>query len=278
MNYINKVATINDLSCFGRASITTIISILSSMGIQVCPLPTAVLSTHMGGFGKPAEQDLSSFLHETKRHWTMLGIDFQCIYSGYLANISQIDFVKEFIRDFKKKDTLIVIDPVMGDNGLLYSSMDSNMINGMKELIKVAHVITPNITEAAFLLGEEFKECYEYGEIEKWAKRLSDLGPDNVVITSAPSEKGVKYLDTISYSKCNDKVFKHFNKKIDTYYPGTGDAFTSVLIGSMLNKKCFSDSIVTACEFISHCIEYSDKFDYPNNYGILLEKMLNKLK
>lgn len=278
MNYINKVAAINDLSCFGRASITTIISILSSMGIQVCPLPTAVLSTHMGGFGTPAKQDLSTFLHEAKRHWSMIDIDFQCIYSGYLANTSQIDFVKEFIRDFKKNETLIVIDPVMGDNGILYSSMDNNMVNGMKELIKVAHVITPNITEAAFLLDEEHKEYYEYGEIENWVKRLSNLGPDNVVITSVPSEKGVKYLDTISYSKSNNRVFKYTNKKIDTYYPGTGDAFTSVLIGSILNRKSFSDSIVTSCKFISQCIDYSNQFDYPNNYGILLEKMLNKLK
>lgn len=277
MPYIKKVAAIHDISCFGRASLTTIIPILSVMKYQVCPMPTAVLSTHTGGFGKPAVKDLSDFMKGAKEHWNSLAIDFKCIYSGYLGNADQVKFVKEFIKDFKKQETVVVVDPVMADDGHLYSSMDNKMVEGMRELIKEAHIITPNITEACFLLDKEYKNEFTKEEIESMLLALSNMGPDKVVITSVPSIHGKEYMDTVAYDKDNNQFFRVVNKRIEASYPGTGDAFASVLIGGLLQGDTLEKSIERACNFIKEGIEYSNKFEYPRNYGMLLEEVLYKL-
>lgn len=277
MSYIKKVAAIHDISCFGRASLTTIIPILSVMKYQVCPMPTAVLSTHTGGFGKPAIEDLSNFMNEAKAHWGNLEIDFKCIYSGYLGNANQVDFVKGFIRDFKKDETIIVVDPVMADDGKLYSSMDTKMVEGMRELVKDAHIITPNITEACFLLDIKYKNKFTQKEIESMLIELSSMGPKKVVITSVPSIYGNEYMDTVTYDKDKNEFFRVVNKRIEVSYPGTGDAFASVLIGGILKGDNLEIATKRACNFIKEGIEYSNRFEYPRNYGMLLEEVLCKL-
>ena len=277
MPYIKKIAAIHDISCFGRASLTTIIPILSVMKYQVCPMPTAVLSTHTGGFGKPAIEDLSDFMQMAKDHWNSLSIDFKCLYSGYLGNSNQVKFVKEFIQDFKKNETIIVVDPVMADDGELYSSMDNKMVEGMRELIREAHIITPNITEACFLLDKEYKSKFTQEEIENMLLDLSNMGPEKVVITSVPSIEGNDYMDTVAYDKNNHEFFRSINNRIDASYPGTGDAFASVLIGGILQGDKLEKALERACSFIKEGIEYSNQFDYPRNYGMLLEEVLYKL-
>lgn len=274
---MNKVAAINDISCFGRASLTTIIPILSIMKNQICPIPTTVLSTHTGGFGKPAIEDLSDFMLQTKEHWKSLNLNFQCIYSGYLGRADQVEFVKDFIKDFKKNDTIVVVDPVMADDGELYSSMDNTMVKAMKNLIKDANIITPNITEAALLLDETYKTNYSYEEIKSWLIRLSNMGPEKVIITSVPSVNGSLYIDTVAYDKEVNKFYNITTQKVNESYPGTGDIFTSVFIGGILQGKSFGKAIENACIFIKEGIEYSNKFDYPRNEGILLESMLWRL-
>lgn len=277
MKPMNKIAAIHDISCYGRAALATIIPILSSMGNQVCPLPTAVLSTHTDGFGKPAIRDLSDFIHEAKDHWKKLNLDFQCIYSGYLADPNQVKFVEEFIKEFKSKDTLVVIDPVMADNGKLYDGMSEKMIEEMRVLIKNADIITPNITEATLLLGKEYKENLSEEEIKEYLISLGELGPKISIITSVPNPNGNEYIDTVLYDKKEKMFYTYSHKKIDAFYCGTGDAFASLLIGWILRGECDEKALEKACNFITEAIEYSEEFDYPPNEGILLESLLYKL-
>lgn len=277
MSIIKRVAAIHDISCFGKASLTTIIPILSVMGNEVCPMPTSILSTHTGGFGTPAFVDLSDFMEKAKKHWQHLNLDFQCIYSGYLGNANQINFVIDFINDFKKENTIVVVDPVMADEGKLYSGIDYNMVENMKKLIGFADIITPNITEACFLLGKEYKKYFTDNDINEYVIALSNLGAKKVVITSVVDEYDKNYISTIAYDKENDKIIKIRNKKVNASYPGTGDAFTSILIGSMMQNKSFEESIKRACDFLQEAIKYSAEFDYPKNQGILLEKLLKDI-
>ncbi|MGL4656382.1 MAG: pyridoxamine kinase [Sarcina sp.] len=274
---IKKVMAIHDMSCYGRASLTTIIPIIATMGIQVCPLPTAVLSTHTGGYGKPALNDLSDFMWSATNHWKSLNLEFDCIYTGYLAGVVQVKLVKNIVSEFLNEDTLLVVDPVMGDEGELYSGFNCEMISEMRELIRYANIITPNITEAAFLLEENYEDRFDIEKVDSWAVRLSEFGVDDVIITSAPSINGDDFIDTIIYNREKNRLTRISVKKIDKYYPGTGDAFASVLIGKVLNGENIENASEFASEFISKAITKSNEFEYNSKEGILLEGVLNLL-
>lgn len=274
---MKKVMAIHDLSCYGRASLTTIIPIMSAMEIQVCPMPTAILSTHTGGFGKPAMIDLSNFLNEGRQHWKKINLDVQCIYTGYLGNSEQSKIIKDIVKDFKKKETLFIVDPVLGDDGVLYSSLDNDMVVAMRELVKIADLITPNITEVSLLLEKSFEEINDPIKIESCLYELVNLGAKMVVITSAPSLKGSDYLDTISYDSYKNEFTRVSIKKINKSYPGTGDAFTSVLIGKFINGISLGESAKFASKYIGKSVELSSNYDYEAKEGILLEKTLNLL-
>ncbi len=148
-----RVAAIHDLSGFGRCSLTVAIPILSAMGLQCCPLPTAFLSTHTGGFEGFTFLDMTEEMPRVAAHWKSLDLRFQAIYSGFLGSVRQIDIVENFIREFRREDTVVVVDPVMGDHGEVYQTYTSAMCAGMARLAELADVITPNLTEAALLLG-----------------------------------------------------------------------------------------------------------------------------
>ena len=156
---VKRVAAIHDLSGFGRASLTVVIPILSTMGVQVCPLPTAVLSTH-SKFEDFHFIDLTGEMSDYIRHWKQLGISFDAVYSGFLGSPRQIDIVTDFIDHFSQQDQLVIVDPVLGDNGALYGPLNKDMVTEMQSLIKQADIITPNITEASLLLGKA-SQCLE---------------------------------------------------------------------------------------------------------------------
>ncbi|ACA43496.1 pyridoxamine kinase [Clostridium botulinum] len=271
-----KVAAIHDISGYGRASLTTVIPIISLMGTQVCPIPTAVLSTHTGGFGSPEIIDLTDNLQAYINHWKSLNLDFNCIYSGYLGSVHQINIISSFIKYFKKKDTLVVIDPVMGDDCELYSAIDYEMVHKMREFIKLAHVITPNYTEACYLLNKDCSKCkISEKEVKKMLISLSDIGPENVIITSVPLYDNI--IATVSYNKANEEFYIAKTEKLNVNYPGTGDAFTSVIVGSLLKGEDIKTAVDKAVDFIKYGIEISLKYDYNQRDGILLEKALKKL-
>ncbi|MCI8554263.1 MAG: pyridoxamine kinase [Clostridiales bacterium] len=280
---IRRVAAIHDLSGFGRASLTAIIPTLSSMGVQVCPLPTAILSNHTGGFEHYSFVDLTDTMEDYIDHWKRLGLTFDCLYSGFLGSERQIEIVGRFIDHFGTADNLTVVDPVMGDNGRLYSTMGPAMVGEMRRLIGKADMITPNFTEAALLLGESYRDRISDEEIRDWLRRLSAMGPSTVVITSVP---GVRLpgqetgMDThvIAYDRRGDVFWKTGCRYIPAAYPGTGDTFTSVVIGGLLQGDSLPVAIDRGVQFISQCIRASYGFDYPKREGVLLERELDILR
>lgn len=277
---IKKVAAIHDLSGFGRASLTTVIPILSTMGIQVCPVPTAILSTHTSNFTGYSFIDLTDYMEEHIAHWKKLNLEFDCIYSGFLGSPRQIKIVSDFVDHFGHKDNLVVVDPVLGDNGHLYGTMGEEMIVEMRKLVSKADIITPNFTEAAFLLGEKYKETTTEEEVKGWLVRISEMGPKIVIITSVPDEKineFEKNMSVIAYNREDDVFWKVSCKYIPVSYPGTGDAYTSVLIGSLLQGDSLPVAIDRAMQFVTQCIKASYGFKYPSREGVLLERNLNTL-
>lgn len=274
-----RVAAIHDLSGFGRASLSVIIPSLSSMGIQVCPLPTAILSNHTGGFETFSYVDLTDYMEDYIDHWKKLGIEFDCIYSGFLGSGRQIDIVSDFIDSFRRENTLVVVDPVMGDNGKFYASFTSDFVPLMRRLISKADIITPNYTEAAFLLGmEECPEKLSLDEAKDWMRRLCEMGPKMVAITSVPSNEDKTRTNVLAYNRPDNTFWRVGCRYIPASYPGTGDIFASVMTGSLLQGDSLPVALDMAVQFISQCIKASFGFDYPKRNGVLLERELGFLR
>ena len=231
-NIVKKVAAIHDLSGYGRSSLTSIIPILSSMKLQVCPVPTAVLSTHTGGFEGFSFLDLTDYMEQHIAHWKKLGLEFDCIYSGFLGSPRQIKIVADFVDFFGHKNNLTVIDPVLGDNGRLYGTMGNEMVEEMKKLIGKADIITPNFTEVTFLLDKEYKKEISESEVKEWLIELAAMGPKIVIATSVPDEDSHstdRKTNVVAYDRENNVFWKVSCKYIPASYPGTGDAYTALL-------------------------------------------------
>ncbi|MDD4765092.1 MAG: pyridoxamine kinase [Atribacterota bacterium] len=274
---VQRVAAIHDLSGFGRVSLAVVIPILSTMGIQVCPLPTAVLSTHTGSFKNYKFIDLTTHMTEYIAHWKEINIDFDCIYSGFLGSPQQIDIISHFIDDFAREDTLVVVDPVMGDGGKLYSSMNQNMVREMRKYIQKADLITPNYTEVLFLLGEKETKTINDDQIKDYLRRLVDMGPRIVIITSVPTRNNTSVTNVIAYNKDDKRFWKVKCNYIPVYYPGTGDVFTSVVVGSLLQGDSLPIAMDRAVQFITAAIRASYGHNYPQRNGIMLERVLGNL-
>lgn len=275
-SFVPKIAAIHDLSCIGRCSLTTIIPILSCMGIQTCPLPTALLSTHLGGFGRPAFYDFTEYMPKFSQHWKQEGILFDCIYSGFLASEEQIGVVGNFIDEFSKHHPLVVVDPVMGDGGKLYSIYTPQMQMKMKLLIKKADIITPNYTEACFLLGEPYEEKHcTIKKMQEWLIRLSDLGPSIVVMTGIIVDE--KKIINLGYDRKAGAFWEVSKDYIAAQYPGTGDIFASVLLGSLLKGNPLCAAMEQASDFVATAIKATFDACTPKREGVLLECALPRL-
>ncbi len=277
MSPVKKVAAIHDLSGVGRASLTAIIPILSSMGVQVCPIPTAILSSHTGGYENFTYVDLTDTMEAYIDQWKELDMQFDCIYSGFLGSVRQIEIVSKAFRLFSTPDNFVVVDPVMGDDGALYATMNLDMVEAMRHLVQQADIITPNFTEAALLLGREYRLDIEEDTIKDWLKDLSDLGPRIVILTSVPHEEFSKRTSVIAYNRDTEAYWKVSCDYIPASYPGTGDAYTSVLIGSLLQGDSLPMAMERGVQFITTGIKASYGFDYPKREGVLLERVLNTL-
>lgn len=276
-NIVPRVAAIQDISGFGRCSLTVITPILSCMGVQVCPLPTAILSTHSGGFGEMAFMDLTEGMEGYIEHWKSLNLSFDYIYTGFLGNEKQIDKVVGFCKHFKRTgEEYIVVDPVMGDNGKLYKTYNSIMQEKMRHLVELADIITPNVTEAMFLLKREYIErTYKDNEIKEILKALAQMGPKVVIITGIIDESGKKA--NVAYDAKQDIFWKVPYHEMAVHYPGTGDAFTSVLIGALIQGDSLPMAIERASRFISLAIRTTYGYCTDTREGIMLEKVLPAL-
>ncbi len=274
-NIIPRIAAIHDMSGFGRCSLSVIIPTLSSMGMQVCPLPTAVLSTHTGGFEGYTFVDLTDTMKAYYEHWKSLGITFDCIYTGFLGSSKQIDIILDFIKDFAKEDTMVVVDPVFADGGKLYDTFTPDFINHMKRLVSKAQTITPNITEASFLLAQEKKEVYSVDEVKKMLLSLCKLGPQTAVITSMVMPDAANCV--VAYDKIDGRFWRVGCDYIPAEYPGTGDIFTSVLAGALLEGDSLPVAIDRAVQFISIAIRTTFGYNPPIREGVVLERVLHTL-
>ncbi|MBI9102021.1 MAG: pyridoxamine kinase [Spirochaetales bacterium] len=277
-NPVKRIAAIHDLSGFGRSSLTVVIPIVSTMGIQVCPLPTALLSTHTSEFKNYHMKDLTEDMVGIINHWQKLEIEFDAIYSGFLGSPGQIKVVSKFIKEFKTNSNFVVVDPVMGDDGSTYATIGNEMILGMRELIKSANIITPNLTEAAFLLDEPQPEKMDTDKIKKWARRLSEEGPSIVIITSVPLPDENEMTSVIAYDRETDRFWQVKCTYIPAYFPGTGDIFTSVITGCLLQGDSLPIAMDRAVQFVSLAIHASYGHKFPLREGVLLERVLGSLR
>ncbi len=273
---IPRIAAINDLSGFGRCSLTVIMPVLSAMGMQVCPVPTAVLSTHTGGFRDIVSQDLTPLMPNYLQHWLSLGIQFDAVYSGYLGSKDQANFIIEFIQSLRNHSTpLCVVDPVMADNGKLYSSISKAMLVEMKRLTRIADVITPNYTEACILLDEEYHTAPKSeAEIHTMLEKLKELGPKQVIITSLPYSGG--FCNAGLDIKPNSCFINPYDA-VAAHYPGTGDLFTSLLTGKLLKGDTLEMATTFASSFVRTAVVATFSAGTPPRDGVLIEPLLGKL-
>jgi len=278
LNSVPRVAAIHDLSGFGRASLTVIIPILSVMGVQVCPLPTAVLSSHTGGFEGYHFVDLTEEMVGIIEHWKSLSIDFKSIYSGFLGSPRQVNTVIDFIDSFSRPNQLVVVDPVLGDNGKPYQTMGPEMIQEMRHLIKKADIITPNYTEMTFLLDEPYQNYISEDRLKDSIVRLCDKGPSQVIVTSVPVRDKKNVSEVVAFDREDGRFWKVDCTYIPAHYPGTGDAFASVIVGSLLQGDSLPIALDRAVQFVSMAIRSTFGYRNPNREGVLLERVLHNLR
>lgn len=270
---IKKVAAINDLSCLGGASLTEIIPVMAALGVETYPVPTLVLSTHTGGYEGYTYHDLTEHMKAQSKHWHELNVSFNAIYSGYLGSSKQISVVENFIDTFKNEHNLVLVDPVLGDEGQYYPSIDKNLVVDMRRLVSKADIITPNLTEAFFLAGIDYQARPSDSLIQEVIKRLKELGPRAIVITSVPASQG-KIANLIIK---DDLIAKVEGDYLGYHFPGTGDIFAAVLLGVYLNKPDLLTATKIASDFIYDAILFSKDKDYSHRSGVLLEAVLPKL-
>ena len=271
-----RAAAIHDLSGFGRCSLTVAIPILSAMGVQCCPLPTAFLSTHTGGFQGFTFLDMTEELPRIARHWKSLDLRFQAIYSGFLGSERQIDIVADFIRTFRNRDTIVVVDPVMGDDGRAYQTYTPAMCAGMCRLAELADVITPNLTEAAFLLNRDYSalDRSEAG-LRRLTEELSLGGTRSVALTGASLEVGK--TGAMCFDAQTGRTQAVQTDFIVHPLHGTGDVFASVLTGALLRGRSLAEAAEQAVEFIRACAIRTVEQDLPLREGVDFEPLLGLL-
>lgn len=274
---MKKIAAIHDMSCLGRCALTVIIPILSAEGVQVVPIPTALLSTHTGGFENPYFVDLSDEMQKIIEHFEQLDVKFDAIYSGFLGSARQIHIVEDIIDKFGSGGPVLV-DPVMGDDGKLYSTYTDELVRGMAQLCRKADIITPNLTEAHFLTGVDIPENIpDARAATELALKLcchmkAKLGVNKIVIT------GIHFGDRVGNAVMVDgEVRLTSMPRLNRSFPGTGEVFTSTLLGEIVRGKSLYDAAEAAQEFTYKVIEHSQSSPEPTRNGVLLEECLGIL-
>ena len=265
-----RVAAIHDMSGFGRCSLTVAIPVLSAMGVQCCPLPTAYLSTHTGGFTGYTFLDMTDELPKTAAHWAELGIHFDAVYTGYLASAEQVGLVGALLDGMDERPALTLIDPVMGDNGKAYSTVTPAFIDRMRQLCRRADLILPNATEAALLLEREPQtDAFDDASAQALADELLTLAPSAVVTGLALG----KYIGCAGSGRERFVIKKlHISRS----FPGTGDLYGAVLIGSLIQGNALSAAADNAAEFVALAIQKTP-CDQDTRFGVWFEPLLPRL-
>ena len=271
---IKMVAAVHDLSGFGRCSLTAAIPVLSVMGLHCCPMPTAVLSNQTG-YKDFSYVDFSAYLPEFIAHWEKLGLRFDTLYSGFLGGEAQIDIVADFIARFKRPETLVAVDPVMGDNGALYPSFTEGMCSHMKKLVRYADIVFPNTTEAMLLTDGGFSvDRAEKRDIDEAARKISLCGPKRVVVTGAVcGGKVTNYVYDFAHGEYFEVSAGYNNRS----YSGTGDIFASIVCGSLTLGRSLRSSVMSAAAFIEKAARFTEEHGGDTREGIIFEPFLKEL-
>lgn len=272
-NNQKKIALINDFSGFGRCSLAVSMPIISYLGIQSCPVPTALFSNHTG-FDSFFNKDLTDIMPNYINEWKKLDLQFKGIASGFLGSEIQINIVQDFIKNFKKNDTVVLIDPVMGDFGHVYPTYTTEMCEKMAELCACADIVTPNITEACILTGTTYKTAeWDYQEIKEIALKIQRMGAKNIVIS------GIEEDDTVTnvVLKESGEYTLSTQKKVGRTRSGTGDIFSAIIIADAVNGVSLDESVQKAEKFIRDCIIVTEKKQIPYTDGVCFEDILYEL-
>ena len=269
-----RIALINDITGFGRCSVTVELPLLSAMKIQACPLPTAILSVHTG-FPDHYLDDYTDRMRPYMDSWEKNQLSFDGICTGFLGSAQQIEIVAEFIRRFKQPSTRVMVDPVMGDYGRLYSSYTQEMCDDMRQLLPYADLVTPNLTEACQLLDIPYPAGGQVSDrdLEYMASALAACGPSQVIITGLSEGDHIR---NFIYEAGRGTVLQV--EKVGGDRSGSGDAFMAIVAGSLINGENLEQAAHKAAGFISKCLAYAVELDLPWNYGLPFEEYLRELK
>lgn len=268
-----RIAAIHDLSCFGRCSLTIALPVLSAMGCQCCPLPTALLSAHTG-FPGNTFLDLTVEMGRIADHWAAMDLQFDAIYSGFLGSADQVDTVARFFDTFKKSDTAVIVDPVMGDHGTAYRTCTPELCRGMRVLAENSDVITPNLTEAALLLDRPYEEIRQADAYEV-VRRLSLGGRRSVVLTGYSSEPG--QTGTLCFDRDSGESKAVQTPREPRDFSGTGDLFASVLAGGVARGVPLFQAAQAAADFVRDCIARTLAEGLTEQDGVDFEPLLGQL-
>lgn len=286
-DFVPRLAMINDIAGFGRCSTTVSLPVISVMKVQVCPVPTSVLSNHLG-FPLCHFDDYTSHMRDYIKVWNELGLTFDGLYCGFLGNEEQIDIVREFVEMFRPP--LFLLDPVMGDHGRAYSSITETHVQKMKELLPLADIITPNITEACLLTGTPWKDGeWTLQELSGLCERLADICQQESVTSGEASTgttangasiviTGIRQGDSLVNFLWDDGVYTTYATPIaGASRPGTGDIFASILAADAVRGETLLTSVQKAANFVGLCIAGSEKTGTPVQEGVVFEKYLAAL-
>ena len=268
----NKILTIQDISCVGQCSLTVALPIISACGIETCVLPSAVLSTHTAGFSGYTFRDLTEDMPAIKDHWVKEGIRFDAIYTGYLGSTKQIDYVADIFDSVGSDSCVKIVDPAMADNGNLYPGFDAEFVEAMKKLCGKADFVIPNITEACFLTGVEYKTQYDRAYIDTILEKLTALGCRNVIFTGISYEEG--QTGVVVYENGNYAYNQH--EKLTNSCHGTGDIYASAFVGALVRGKTAYDAARIAADYTVECIKATARLDN-HWYGAAFEPVILKL-
>jgi pyridoxine kinase len=267
---MKRILTVQDISCLGKCSITIALPVISALGTECVILPTAVLSNHTL-FKSFTCKDLTDQIEPICEKWVEEDIKFDGIYTGYLGSIEQIEMMEKLFDTFGK-DGLIFVDPVMADNGKLYPAFDMDYARKNTELCSKADIIVPNITEASIMTGMEYKEEYDESYINEMLERLVKLGAKKTFLTGVSLSEGK--TGVMGYDKEHDDVFIYQNDKVDAIFHGTGDLFSSTLIGEIMKGKDWKDAARIAADYTAHTIKVTTENPKKPWYGVDFEATL----
>jgi len=271
---VKRIVTVQDISCVGKCSLTVALPIISAMGVETAIIPTAVLSTHTM-FSNFTCRDLTDEIVPITKHWKDENLGFDAIYTGYLGSDEQIEILTNMFREFKTDDNVILVDPVMADNGKLYPAFDEAFAAKMAKLCGEADIIVPNITEASFMTGMEYKEKYDEAYIKEMLLKLSELGAKISVLTGVSFKEGT--TGVMGYDKESDEFYYYSNTLLPKSYHGTGDVFASTTVGAMMNGFSWKEALRIAADFTAQCIKIT--MEDPNGcwYGVNFEAAIPNL-